>query len=928
VPIDPIGAAAAKKKAAEFEKAVNAALAKYDNFTTYTIEKVQQQIKEYRKDVLSIVAETDWQKARLDQLDAALSEAERTCARKLAATWGAVADPITAMALDSIDGPLGIIGVNSKFLPAMVPVQEIAVLNNYVPSQITNVTAEVHQKVRGLMRQAVLGGLPGVDLVARVGDVVGPLVPGKARPAGTVFSAADVRARTIMRTEMNRLHNLVKTARVNEVSAKYPGVGYKWLHRRSNFPRDSHTALHGVTVFPGLGEKFSLAGMKVGGPHDPALPGEEVINCHCTAVVVYDATKGEAEVADSPYIAGDGKQIPTAGTKTKPLPQPPGPKTSFDDAAASDPAVGQAHATALKAWQKVPDKKAAQAAYDDAFQDSIMEQAKKAAQAAEHAGTGPGAKIAYHQAKLDLFERAGLKKFADVERPKLAKWQQEVFAAGKAQADDLLAQADVMNIGLPGSELNADMQIVFKATKDPTLTATSEYAKAAKRVTEEVEKEKWWYNKAGSMKAKAVDLSSKMDDLGPDLYTALEDLGIKPDGPLNLLAQADEFALTTNAKLVEQLKAQAVSKTFASDVDALEDAITKAKFAKQKAANLAAQAAEDALTAPKPWTSADLMGLVEKPHPTVTLANMSPAQKVGYYEAKKAAAQADLDRIIAAGTGNVQYAQNQVASAAGNLATAREELAWFAGALNGVQVSQIEMAQLLRMKRLEVRAWVKARKAGKTPPLGPTPKIGADWKDLEGAAQVNYWNDPAGEASGATAWWRKTSGKWYTQATQAAQDGFRRYTGSTYSTISRHLRAGAEASAEIKRIIASMRSVYGKGICWRAPENMIVRRGITETTSHFEDFIKQKIGNFERCVDTVIEDPGFGSASVGGTNSLLHKKYRCEIFVPKGAELAHMHGLTGLEAELEVVFPPGARFRVVRARQIKDFWTLSLEYLP
>lgn len=297
----------------KFERDVRAALVKLDEITNYALEMIQVQIKEYRADILAtIVPKSAWQAHRLQDLDAALDQARLSAYRKMAGTWAESSAKATALALASVDGPLSAIGIPAKFIPQMIPVQQLAILDLYVPGLIADVTTDVHKRVRNLMRQAMLGGAGPDSIMKQIGDVVGPLRAGQ-RPPGTVFASADVRARTILRTEMNRLHNLAKTQRVAAMAEKYPGIGYKWLHRSSPNPRASHSALHGTIIFPAAGETFSVGQYQAAGPHDPGLPAEHTINCHCTAVVVYDKDRGAQGAKDSPYIAGDGTNIPSAG---------------------------------------------------------------------------------------------------------------------------------------------------------------------------------------------------------------------------------------------------------------------------------------------------------------------------------------------------------------------------------------------------------------------------------------------------------------------------------------------------------------------------------------------------------------------------------------------------------------------------------------
>lgn len=299
-----------------FEREVRRAQLLYRQAHNEALALTDEAMRQYRDSVVaSFAGVTEWDEYYQAQVLAALNDASAVARRILDQRWKEAATRASALSLMSVEAPLSALGLPVASLPPATPIPQLAVLNNYVPSLIQQVTDEVQKKVQNLLQHAMLGGLDTRGMVDQIGDVVGPLKPGQRAPR-TIFSRAEIRARNIMRTETNRLHNLTHDSRIRELAAKFPGVGEKWIHRPSNEPRPRHAALHGQVIYPGVEGKpstFNVGGTEAKGPHDPKLPPGESINCHCGLQVVYDAEAGQDSVQDSPYVAGDGKDIPSAG---------------------------------------------------------------------------------------------------------------------------------------------------------------------------------------------------------------------------------------------------------------------------------------------------------------------------------------------------------------------------------------------------------------------------------------------------------------------------------------------------------------------------------------------------------------------------------------------------------------------------------------
>lgn len=241
------------------------------------LARVDDLIGRFQDDVVVAIAggpQTDWQSHHLRQVQRGLQDSRRRLQVRLADEWGSGSSDAIKWAIKGVDDPLSFIGVPAT-MPFSVSDREAYLVSEYVPSLIKDISDEALRKVQTQLQAAVLGTGGGAEMKATVAKAVGSY-----KRAGVVF-----------RTEMNRLHNLTRTHRIDDLSQSHPALGKKWLHRPSKQPRPAHVALHGTVIYPSDGEKFSVNGYKVDGPHDPNLPAKESINCHCTVVATYNESR-------------------------------------------------------------------------------------------------------------------------------------------------------------------------------------------------------------------------------------------------------------------------------------------------------------------------------------------------------------------------------------------------------------------------------------------------------------------------------------------------------------------------------------------------------------------------------------------------------------------------------------------------------------
>jgi len=161
---------------------------------------------------------------------------------------------------------------------------KMGIRNGDLPEEIeTSILAKRMRKIKsvnGTSREAVKGKLKEVLLESMGEGVTEEKRTEMVRDAikGSMRSNRD-RARTIARTEVHGAYNEASWEQGKLAGAKK----VRWLSSRDDRVRDSHAALDGKTVQ--FGETFDN-GLRY--PMDSEGPAEEVINCRCAFVEIYD----------------------------------------------------------------------------------------------------------------------------------------------------------------------------------------------------------------------------------------------------------------------------------------------------------------------------------------------------------------------------------------------------------------------------------------------------------------------------------------------------------------------------------------------------------------------------------------------------------------------------------------------------------------
>lgn len=297
-----------------FEQAVRAGERRVLAFDADLQREIAQLVAGFRRELDGVLARTEWDAYRLDQVRRDLDASRRRLDAGMSAMANRQATEAATLALTNVDTAARALIGGAPLQAARLPFDQIALIQQLTPDLITGATQEATRRIQTILSQRVMGGLTARDARQRIGQVVGNLPGrgGRGEVPGKMFTDLQLRTETIMRTEMNRLYNLTSEGRIDDLASRMPGIGKTWIHQSaaSRNPRPNHAAMNGKVVFPGEGEKFELIGKDavyhVDGPHDPELPAEETINCHCRVRIAYDA-----EVAAAQRRRGDFERTPT-----------------------------------------------------------------------------------------------------------------------------------------------------------------------------------------------------------------------------------------------------------------------------------------------------------------------------------------------------------------------------------------------------------------------------------------------------------------------------------------------------------------------------------------------------------------------------------------------------------------------------------------
>lgn len=252
------------------------------------VARALEMLEDARKEIASLVFETEWQAYRIPQLQAAVDRAIDTFRRRYADRLGSAQANMWSAGIDLVDGPLRTAGFS--LAAPEISLDALSIMQGYSADLVGGLAADALKSVNTEITMGILGEKTPWQVMQGIGkNLDGPWVFGKIA----------TRAEVIARTELARVNSTAREARIRAVVESNPGEKWmkKWLSSGKFHPRPHHAALHGVSVpvkenFPG-GIPY---------PHAPGLPAAEVVNCGCThALTLMDWEKESKDWEALPY---------------------------------------------------------------------------------------------------------------------------------------------------------------------------------------------------------------------------------------------------------------------------------------------------------------------------------------------------------------------------------------------------------------------------------------------------------------------------------------------------------------------------------------------------------------------------------------------------------------------------------------------------
>ena len=193
------------------------------------------------------------------------ADAGETLASGAGNAWDAgvalVDEPINAAL--ALDAP----GANIAANLASVDVRQLRAMRTFLTNKMTEVSVQAINRVNTQIGLVATG-------VQTPGDAVGHVAK--------LLNSTRGRAITIVRTELGRAFSVAGQERYTQASRRLPGLKKQWRRSGKLHSRVEHDAADGQ--IRDVDKPFSVGGVELMFPRDPAGPAKETINCGCQSL--------------------------------------------------------------------------------------------------------------------------------------------------------------------------------------------------------------------------------------------------------------------------------------------------------------------------------------------------------------------------------------------------------------------------------------------------------------------------------------------------------------------------------------------------------------------------------------------------------------------------------------------------------------------
>ena len=283
-------------------------------------EQVLRLLRDAREQIIALLAAqpSDFQQWNLTRLRQQLDLILQAAGQQAGTSTGQLLQDLWKQGEDIIDKPLGVVGLGSvEMRLGALDVRLLSSMRAFTLDRLTNVTTEAAGKIGQQLGLVTLGAITPFEAIQRVQQILGAATP--------------ARASTIVLTETSRAFALASQQRLSQAAALVPGLGKQWRRSGKLHSRWQHDLMDGQVV--GADERFKVPSPNGGvdwmlGPHDPAAPAHQVINCGCIALphkkewqVMHPGAKPftALELERDPGKAQLDRQAKAAGLRPEPL---------------------------------------------------------------------------------------------------------------------------------------------------------------------------------------------------------------------------------------------------------------------------------------------------------------------------------------------------------------------------------------------------------------------------------------------------------------------------------------------------------------------------------------------------------------------------------------------------------------------------------
>lgn len=186
-----------------------------------------------------------------------------------------------------------------------------------------------------------------------------------------------------------------------------------------------------------------------------------------------------------------------------------------------------------------------------------------------------------------------------------------------------------------------------------------------------------------------------------------------------------------------------------------------------------------------------------------------------------------------------------------------------------------------------------------------------DLDDLAGSRRF-------GSVQDGNAWGGDKFAAWSDSRPQLQADAISSYTGSTYDTLNRALRAGEVLDGRVARVNRDLHEALWDS---QLSEAVVVTRGIAlETSPHAPLAVRDALAQLRDAIEDrtllgeLFTDKGYMSTSVGPTPFASETNLLMEMHLPAGTRGAYIGRFSSFGSEAEFLLPPNTSLRVLEFR--------------